>query len=394
MAEKLFRDARFERKSINVEQRTAQVAFASEQPCARFNEDEIIGLEDDEYDFDRLQDGGPLLLGHDDGQQVGVVEKVWVGTDKVARAVVRFSRSALGEEVFQDVCDGIRQKTSVGYEHTAELSRSNSKNGRQVVRYAWRAFEISLVAIPADDSVGVSRAEEVSARRHLQMKTTDNPNQLDDVAEIRGRTGAIKRDRPDLAEELDAARDRAIAEGWTLSQWTETVMRGVIKAKPPQEITLASLGCNEREAGSYSFARGIQSCVKRNATVPDGFEGEIDQAMRKRNLGFQAEGFLVPSDAGVSTRSISIADRRRLARDMQVNIFGQGGATVATELLTPIIEVLRKQVEPAPRSAIACRTRRQRCYPSPDRSGHRLCRVRNRGVHTEQSGVGSDRGIS
>ena len=57
----------------------------------------------------RLTSGGPLLCDHDTRDQIGVIESVQIGADRVARAVVRFGKSARAEEVFRDVVDGIRK---------------------------------------------------------------------------------------------------------------------------------------------------------------------------------------------------------------------------------------------------------------------------------------------
>ena len=47
----------------------------------------------------------PLLVDHDPTDQVGVVDKASLGTDRVARANVRFGKSTRAEEVFSR-CNG------------------------------------------------------------------------------------------------------------------------------------------------------------------------------------------------------------------------------------------------------------------------------------------------
>jgi len=65
--------------------------------------------------MDRMKGGAALLMDHDPRDQIGVVEECRCDSDKTGRAMVRFSRSTRGQEVFQDVQDGIRQNVSVGY---------------------------------------------------------------------------------------------------------------------------------------------------------------------------------------------------------------------------------------------------------------------------------------
>jgi Caudovirus prohead protease. len=113
--QKLFRESRFERDSIDEESRTVELAFSSEAPVERAFGLEILDHSESSIRFGRIADGGAVLVGHNPDDHVGVVESVAVGDDKVARATVRFGRSGRASEVFQDVVDGIRSKVSVGY---------------------------------------------------------------------------------------------------------------------------------------------------------------------------------------------------------------------------------------------------------------------------------------
>ena len=65
---------------------------------------------------------------------------------------------ARAEEVFQDVIDGIRRNVSVGYLiHEAQLV--NTKDGLETYRVTdWEPFEVSIVSVPADPTVGVGRS--------------------------------------------------------------------------------------------------------------------------------------------------------------------------------------------------------------------------------------------
>src|SRR5690606_7457728 len=72
--------------------------------------------------------------------------------------VVRFSRSERGEEIFTDVKDGIRELVSVMYRiHKYEVTEREGQ--ADLVRVLdWEPYEISIVAIPADATVGVGRS--------------------------------------------------------------------------------------------------------------------------------------------------------------------------------------------------------------------------------------------
>ena len=67
-------------------------------------------------------------------------------------------RSALAQEVFQDIQDGIRMNISVGY-RVNKLERDNNGD-EDYYRAAWTPMEVSSVSVPADQSrlVGVGRS--------------------------------------------------------------------------------------------------------------------------------------------------------------------------------------------------------------------------------------------
>lgn len=162
IGEKQYRSFTIETKeSINQENRTIELSFSSDAEVKIwYDELQILGHKDGEYNFDFLNDGAPLLLEHDRCKQIGVVEKAWVEGGK-GRAIVRFSKSALGEEIFQDFIDGIRTKISVGNCIESQyLLRSDEKHDIYYVD-KWRSFEISVVSIPADNSVGSNRSANI-----------------------------------------------------------------------------------------------------------------------------------------------------------------------------------------------------------------------------------------
>lgn len=154
------RSAIIERAAVDSENRTVQLAFASETPCERWFGFEILDCKSSSIRLDRLTSGGPLLVGHDSDDQVGVVESVTVGEDGFCRATCRLSRSERGEEILQDIVDGIRRNVSVGYMvHEAVLERQD-KTGDYYRVTDWEPYEVSIVPMPADTSVGVGRSME------------------------------------------------------------------------------------------------------------------------------------------------------------------------------------------------------------------------------------------
>lgn len=151
------RSFELQRDQTNSEERTVEIAFSSEEEYKRWWGIEILGHSRGEIRLERLQNRAPFLADHNTKDQIGVVEDVRLDSDGVARAKVRFSRSARGEEIFQDVLDGIRSKISVGY-IIHDYKSVESRDGEEVFRVTdWEPYEISVVSVPADDTVGVGR---------------------------------------------------------------------------------------------------------------------------------------------------------------------------------------------------------------------------------------------
>lgn len=148
-------------RSFDAEKRTVELAFSSEAPVQRWFGFEILDHSPASIRLDRMRDGAALLLNHGWDDQIGVVESVSIDSDRKGRAVVRFSRSQDADDVFQDVMDGIRRHVSVGYRiHAAKLDSTEGDEDTYRIT-DWEPYEISIVSVPADPSVGVGRSLEI-----------------------------------------------------------------------------------------------------------------------------------------------------------------------------------------------------------------------------------------
>ena len=66
---------------------------------------------------------------------------------------VRFSKNSFAEEIRQDVKDGILRNVSTGYVINDMEERDND-----FLATNWQPYEVSIVATPADTSVGIGRS--------------------------------------------------------------------------------------------------------------------------------------------------------------------------------------------------------------------------------------------
>lgn len=154
----LYRSYEIDQRAINKEDRTVTICFATETPADRYFGEEILMCRAGNVRLDRLNNKGAFLFEHDPEKQIGahMPGTVRVDPDNKCRAVVKFSRSMLGEQEFQDVQDGIRTLISVGYiVHKYEVDEKSEV----FTATDWEPLENSLVSIPVDTACGIGRSE-------------------------------------------------------------------------------------------------------------------------------------------------------------------------------------------------------------------------------------------
>ena len=352
------RSARYQRDSINAEARTVDLAFASEEPYDRWWGTEVLDCTTGAVDLAKLNARHPLLLDHDRAQQIGVVERAWVDADRRCRATVRFGRSALAEEIWQDVQDGIRELVSVGYQigDMVLQDRSDDHETYRVTR--WTPYEVSIVSVPADATVGVGRslaAEAPTAQPKdtpMSETTTAAPaaTQQPDIQVIANRAQLAERERSQelraIGQQHSMADEaaRAIDSGTTVDAFRAQVLaklveRGAVRpaASDPR------VGLSARDLKQFSIARLIAAMQDpHDKKVRDlaGLEIEASYAARQvrpideqGRLGAErAAGFTVPYDV-------------LAARDLNVGTATAGGNLVATDLQAgSFIDLLRNKL--------------------------------------------------
>ena len=102
---------------IDEEKRLVRIGVSSEEPVERSFGMEVLGHSRGDINMEFISSGrAPLLLDHDMTKQIGVIEEFKLDESaKRTIALVRFGKSSLAREIFEDVVDGIRMNISVGY---------------------------------------------------------------------------------------------------------------------------------------------------------------------------------------------------------------------------------------------------------------------------------------
>lgn len=251
IGEKFNRSFDISREAVNVEARTVELAFSSEAPVRRWFGDEILGHNPGECDLSRLNAGAAFLDQHDQRKQIGVIESARIDADKKGRAVVRFSKSAAADEIFQDIVDGIRRLVSVGYS-VDEMQIVKSANGGEDETYRvnrWTPFEVSLVSVPADVSVGVGRSaetDETAAINLTPMTATETPAApaIDNVKLERVRIAEITALGTRFKKTKEA--QKAIEDGTAVADFRSALLDGISVEVTEQPTVTVSTQANVR----------------------------------------------------------------------------------------------------------------------------------------------------
>jgi HK97 family phage major capsid protein/HK97 family phage prohead protease len=279
---------------IDEDARTVELSFSSETPVERWFGSEVLA-HDGKVRLDRMNTGAPLLINHDTDDQVGVIEKAYIDGDK-GRAVVRFSKSARGEEIFQDVRDGIRRLVSVGY-RIHETKTEKKSGGVEVIRVTdWEPLEISLVAVPADASVGVGRAAEKTQPTETQKTNLERNKTMSEVitepkievrevpdpkAHEKGAAEGQKAERERISEINSIAglyagnsrvrelADKAIADGTPLPEFRAEALKALAKAP------VVPTKSEQRDLAQFSIVRAIGGLLSGKGL--DGIEAEMHE---------------------------------------------------------------------------------------------------------------------
>ncbi len=334
-----YRHLLVERAALNEEARTVELAFSSEEPYERYWGTEILDHAPSSVRLGRLKNGGAVLLDHDTRRHIGVVEKVAIGDDRIGRAVVRFGRGAEADAAWKDVQDGIRRHVSVGYViHRMVLTEE--KEGHETYRVDdWEPLEVSLVAIPADPTVGVGRFAEPDVSTTVVRNLVDPETKRTEIimgdetkkdptpadAERTRASEIIKLGEQFAKYVSDKDVGNAIRNGHSVEQFKDTVM-----AKMESRHTDTSemhIGMAPKDVQRYSFGRAILAAMTGDWRQA-GFERECSNAVAKL-MGRAAEGFYVPFEAFAK-------------RDFNVGTSTEAGNLVATDLRTDLyVDALR-----------------------------------------------------
>ena len=293
---------------LDEEKRMVRVGVSSEEPVERSFGMEVLGHSADDINMEFISSGrAPLLLDHDMEKQIGVIEEFKLDeTAKRTTAVVRFGKSALAREVFEDVKDGIRMNISVGY-RVDKLTRMNDKD-EVYYKAQWTPMEVSSVSVPADQSrlVGVGRSKDKQNTQTTKVKIMENERQEINLDEVKSQTVAeakaeFKRNSKEILDlavkhnKRDLA-DKAIADGISVEEFRGVLLENISNNTPLE--TPSEIGMTKEEVRDFSLVKAIRAMANpsdRKAQEDAAFEFECS-AEAARQYGKDAQGIMLPAE--------------------------------------------------------------------------------------------------
>ena len=159
-------------------ERRFEISFSSEEPYERWFGIEILDHSEGAVDLTRLQEMGVVLYNHNRDIAIGKVVSVSI-EDGRGKAVIEIDTDEESEKIYQKMVSGTLKGVSVGYlvnnwEEVAEGKKSEDGRfqGPCSIAKKWMPYEVSIVTVPADISVGVGREMEentAESKRSLAM---------------------------------------------------------------------------------------------------------------------------------------------------------------------------------------------------------------------------------
>ena len=368
------RGARVQRREMAVELREVDggnklsFSFSSETPVERWFGSEVLSHDPGAADLGRLNDGAPFLWNHDRDAVLGVLESAEISSDRRGYCEIKWSRNAMAKEKRQDVEDRILRNVSFAY----SIDDMVERDGVMVVT-KWTPLEVSLVSIPADNSVGLDRAmsegDSMTQAGSAEPSTDSNvPDEetkeapaataaspspqpepevpmetTPDVEVIRSTAVEAERNRiasinalgskfglADLARELiDGGKDLTEAR-------TAFLEKMEVRSSGQHRIADEKgndLGLSDKETKAFSFVRALNYLVNpadSKARQAAAFEIEVGEAAA-RKYERSSNGIVIPNEV--------------LRRDLVVGTSTAGGNLVASDLLSgSFIELLRNRM--------------------------------------------------
>jgi HK97 family phage major capsid protein/HK97 family phage prohead protease len=346
---------------------------SSETPVDRWYGTEVLSHKPSAVRLDRANGGAmPLLFNHDINDPIGMITGARIEKGRLMVDASPFSTDRAAE--VQAMINGGLKNVSLMYK--SYVIEENVETETFTVT-DWEPFEVSIVTVPADPSVGIGRSaeaeyevrmirasngaekpilkegqqmtkEEEQATEAAKVKAvaeeTDRKAALEVRSESRPNAVELEKNRKRGIENLckankldDRYRDMWIGQGLSLDQVSDDLLQILEERGKSNPQPVTKIGLTDQETQRFSLRRAILACIDKDWSKA-GFEMECSRSIAAK-LGKLPEPskFYIPFEVMEGPNS-----GRFQKRDVTVATAGQGGYLVQTQNIG-FIEVLRNR---------------------------------------------------
>lgn len=351
--------------TLRAEEGVTRLTFpaSSETPVERWFGEEVLSHEGSAVRMERIKRGAvPMLFNHDWDDPIGMIDAARIEDSRLVVDAHLFE-TPRAAEIAAMLRGGLRN-VSLGYRlHVVEEDKKkNTFTARD-----WEPFEVSIVTIPADPTVGIGRSQPGGEELEVRMIRASQPaapaanqekSKMDgNQAAAAGASAEVKDDeylRVDPAAEAKKRRDAiekfarasGVTDTRTIEHWIRSgkdwdqIGTDLLKIREENSKAAASfLDLPAKDVQRYSLWRAMNAVLSgdwRHA----GLELEASREIANRTQRMHnAKGFFVPLD--VQQRQVQLNQDQR--RDLTVASASGGGYLVATDNMS-FIELLRNRM--------------------------------------------------
>ena len=351
--QRLERLATLDIREANSEARTVPASLSSETPVKRWFGSEVLVHTAEAVDLTRAAEGLPLLWGHNPDQPIGIVDQVALKNGKL-RGILRFSNNPKASEIFQDVRDGFLKNISIGYQINRWEESADSEDIRVI---DWSLLEASVVAVPADATVGInrslSRENPMTDEKKPDVAGTESTPVIDInigkmkrehvIAKKAGAAEAIHAERKRIADlhelfDLDlvprndfyaSLRARSVDEGWPL-EGARKILMEVLSGEVEPAVDWGQV--TDSVAG-----QGVRAASHEGRLPPvvvPAKPGNQARSLGSIQMGEDArDKFIAGAEEGVLVRACVMTDKEVTRRAREGGMYGKSLRTLAGEYL-------------------------------------------------------------
>lgn len=356
---------------------------SSEEPVERYWGTEVLSHESGAVRMDRASRGAmPLLFNHNVDDPIGMITGARLEKNRLMVDAQLFG-TARAEEVRSMIEGGLR---NVSLAYRINKIEEETKTERFTVT-DWEPYEVSIVTVPADPTVGIGRGAELeyevrmvravspqpapsgATKKERAMTDEEKAAAAAAAAAGQGANGAdgkleemkakrgleVEAERKRAIENLskanriaDSVRDAWIEQGYSLEAVSRDILtileeRGKTNPQPASKI-----GMSRNDTERFSLARAIRACASRSWQKDAPYELEVTRTVAQK-LGKVADDnrFCVPFEVLERQHNVMEIEQMRQAlglgrRDLTVASAGAGGYLVETANVG-FIDILRNR---------------------------------------------------